>query len=457
MMSNENPKKRRILLIDDEPGLVEIIEDVLGGGAYDLTATTDSTNAMELIQNQHFDLVITDLQMPVVDGIKITETVAAQDGDTDVIVVTGYGSLETAITALKHDVYDYILKPFNVMDIESTVERVFKKRELEEQNALLQGQVADNLNQLTTLYEIARFINSSENMQEVVQFATDTLASSIGLERFCLIMDEENSGQFHVRSGAGLEDESRQQLKLAIGEGPVGKAIADGEITFVDDYRDDSIFCEGLVESDLQAIQGVLVVPLRAETDKFGALLLFDFAERTTENQQQLEWVSVLTIQIAPIIKLFLQKDAFEKVSRDPLIAVKRQMTSIIDRAAAFRGGMVFTVFKLYMKKTGGMPPNIVETHDRIFKLLSEKVSSIDAVIVLGVDSFVVILQGYTRAKAEMFGSAAKREVESLLSSENDGPFLLDYGSSVYPFDGTNAEELISIAQQNIWKQVKKS
>jgi GGDEF domain-containing protein len=88
---------------------------------------------------------------------------------------------------------------------------------------------------------------------------------------------------------------------------------------------------------------------------------------------------------------------------------------------------------------------------------LLKKVSSIDAVIVLGMDSFVVILQGQSRAQSELFGAEMKREVESILSKNGEIPFSLDYGQSVFPYDGTNAEELISIAQQNIWKQVKQA
>ena len=151
----------KILVVDDEKGLVDIITEVLTDDGYGVTGTTDSTEAVELIRENRFDLVITDLKMPKVDGLEITRIVKDKSESTDVILITGYASMESAVEALKKNVYDYILKPFNINDISNTVKRALERQRLIHQNEKLRGKIEKNLNDITTLYEISKIMTST--------------------------------------------------------------------------------------------------------------------------------------------------------------------------------------------------------------------------------------------------------------------------------------------------------
>ena len=113
----------KILVVDDEPGILELLTEVLAGDGYAVEGFTDPRKALKALEDDHFDIIITDLKMPDIDGIQLTHSAKAINQEIQVIVITGYASLESTLNAFKQDVYEYILKPFNASDILMTVRK----------------------------------------------------------------------------------------------------------------------------------------------------------------------------------------------------------------------------------------------------------------------------------------------------------------------------------------------
>ncbi|MCB1044028.1 MAG: sigma-54-dependent Fis family transcriptional regulator [Acidobacteria bacterium] len=132
-----------ILIIDDDPHVAEVLARLITKGmGHECRTCFNSSEALEMVKKQPFELIITDLVMPRVSGLDIAKTALAAYPDTLVIVVTGHRSLETGISALRIGVYDYILKPFKLDEVRHAVQRALERRTLLEENRNLKSQLA---------------------------------------------------------------------------------------------------------------------------------------------------------------------------------------------------------------------------------------------------------------------------------------------------------------------------
>ena len=132
--------KARILVVDDEEKVCQSLEEILRLENYQVAAVTSGADALSVLRVDNFDLVLLDLKMPGVDGIDVLRSIRSNNPETRVILLTGHGSLETAIEALRLGANDYLLKPASSGEILNSVERALsacaeqiRKRQLLEQ------------------------------------------------------------------------------------------------------------------------------------------------------------------------------------------------------------------------------------------------------------------------------------------------------------------------------------
>jgi DNA-binding NtrC family response regulator len=112
----------RILVVDDEPNMLRLLKTILmDKTGYEVTTTNNPLEVSKLLQEDHFDLVVTDLKMPLVDGIDLIGIVKQIDATMPIIVITAYGTIETAEEAIQKGAYDFITKPFRKETILITI------------------------------------------------------------------------------------------------------------------------------------------------------------------------------------------------------------------------------------------------------------------------------------------------------------------------------------------------
>jgi len=150
----------RILIVDDEQSMRELLSIMLRKEGYEVVTADNGEKALKAVQNDIFDLVITDLKMPQMDGMTLLKEVKESSPDTIVIVVTAFGTTEGAEKARLLGAYDYIGKPFNNDEIKLVIQNALEKGHLRKENILLKREIESR-----TGFE--NFIGKSEPMQRI--------------------------------------------------------------------------------------------------------------------------------------------------------------------------------------------------------------------------------------------------------------------------------------------------
>ena len=132
---------KRILVVDDEPSMRDMLGIMLRRERYDVLTAASRAEASQVLARRSVDLVITDLRLPDGDGIEVLRHVKAGSPETVVILMTAYGSTETAVAALKLGAHDYLIKPFDVEELKIVVRNALEREELREENRLLKAEL----------------------------------------------------------------------------------------------------------------------------------------------------------------------------------------------------------------------------------------------------------------------------------------------------------------------------
>jgi signal transduction histidine kinase len=132
-----------VLVVDDEESVATTIQAILKMDGHDVTAVTSGTDAVRLLNERQYDVVLTDLRLGDMDGVDILREVQRTSPDTAAIMLTGYASLESAVAALRSGAYDYLMKPSDVEELRATVNRAIERRAL--RRRLLELEEVDRL------------------------------------------------------------------------------------------------------------------------------------------------------------------------------------------------------------------------------------------------------------------------------------------------------------------------
>ncbi len=125
----------KMLIVDDEPIVGDRLKYSFEKEGYEVETFTDGGSALKRLEQQSFDIVITDLKMRGVDGMQVLARVHERYPEALVIVITGFGSIETAVEAMKEGAFDYITKPFRLDDVKSIVRRAGERLKLQRASA----------------------------------------------------------------------------------------------------------------------------------------------------------------------------------------------------------------------------------------------------------------------------------------------------------------------------------
>jgi DNA-binding NtrC family response regulator len=192
--------KPRILIADDEPNIRQGLAEALEDQGYEIEQAPSGEAALTLLESAPFDLVLVDLVMEEMDGIQVLQEINRQWPQTEVVIITAHGTIETAVKALKEGAYDYLTKPINVKRFRSYVHNILYSRELEEENRRLREK-------LRAEQEYSQIIGRSEKLLTILEMIDQLAPTDVTI----LIEGESGTGKelvaqaMHRKSGRGQE------------------------------------------------------------------------------------------------------------------------------------------------------------------------------------------------------------------------------------------------------------
>lgn len=117
-----------ILVVDDELLIRDLLYDFFAGQGWSISVAENGDKALDVIAHKQVDLVLSDIKMPEMDGLALTEELRRAHPEIPVILMTGYPSVDTAVSALRHRVVDYVIKPFNINQLYKTIDAALREK-----------------------------------------------------------------------------------------------------------------------------------------------------------------------------------------------------------------------------------------------------------------------------------------------------------------------------------------
>jgi len=209
----------RILFVDDDKDILMMVEQYLQMQGYDITTVDSGLKALDLIRDQDINIIFTDYKMPEFNGLELLAAVKQYKPGIEVIIVTGYGSMESAVQAMKFGCYDYLQKPFKLDHLKLIVDRIIEEKKVENKAALLRKRARGR-------YKYEGLIGISAPMQQVYEL----IETVVQQNSMVLIQGESGTGKELVARTIHHKSERRDMPFVPVNCGSIADGIPDKEL-----------------------------------------------------------------------------------------------------------------------------------------------------------------------------------------------------------------------------------
>ncbi len=310
------PEERpRVLVVDDEKFIRDILADFLGMEGYAVRTAEDGLSALRELEARHYDLVISDLKMPKMGGLELLREVARTSPDTLTVIMTGFGTVETAIDAMKRGAYDYILKPFKVEEIVHIVQRGLEKQRLAAENL--------RLREALSLYQVSEAIAASLSLEQVVATMEASALTDVHADLVFTWLDD-GSGGYRERSRARSPAVPAEASPGRLNADTIAPRLATGAPLVVHGAHAAELFAD----LPSRPVSSAAVVPLRSRERLLGWLAVVSLATPRRFDEGQRKLLSIVASRGAAAIenaRLYTDlQDTFQQTIRGLAAAIDK-------------------------------------------------------------------------------------------------------------------------------------
>lgn len=232
--------KHTILIADDDEVMCQTLSDVLKKMSYDVSSIQTGNDALSLLQNNVFDLILLDIRLPDINGLDILKKIREIDSDPFVIVMTAYADVQTAVTAMKAGAYDYINKPFEIDELKLTIKKALETKELKGEVLRLRSKQRED----NTGGDICGVSLQMDVVRELISLVSQTPRTPV------LIQGESGTGKELVANAIHYHSQRNQKPLIKINCSAIPEALLESELFGYEKgaYTDAKESRQGLIE-----------------------------------------------------------------------------------------------------------------------------------------------------------------------------------------------------------------
>ena len=443
----------KILIVDDDQFFRSLYSEILLSQGYNVASSESGADAIEYVKLNHVDLVITDLMMPDMNGQEVLERTKQYNALTDVILITGHGTIDSAIAALKSGAFDYLRKPVNKDELLLSVGRCLEQKRMLEEN---QG-----LKRSLKLLEVSRTISSCIDREKLYEHSLDAVIQEIATDAGILLFSEK------TRSDDSLYVKAVRQMSSDI----AGK-IASLFNIWISDAKNvkEGVAFYGMndfIAGEAKFIEGVnsiLVVPVKVKDAVEGFILAFNKAPVNSYSSLDIENIRFIAEQTTLAFEnvekyINAQEMAYVDSLTDLYNTRYLDITLENEIKRSMRSREPFSVLFMdldHFKNINDVHGHLVGSKllIEVAAILLECVREVDTVVRYGGDEYTIILVDTDYDIAYKVAERIRSTIEKRTFLSKDGLKLsltASIGLATYPSHAKDKKELLDMADRAMY------
>ncbi len=280
----------RVLVVDDEKMIRDMLAEFLGMEGYEVRTAEDGVAAISELQQKEFDLVISDLKMPRMGGIALLEEIGKTAPSALTVIMTGFGTVETAIDAMKRGAYDYVLKPFKLDEVVHVLKRGLEKQRMAAENM--------RLREALSLYKVSEAIAASLSLDQVLETVGDGCIDELRADLASTWLDDGEGGFFERQRLVGPDVPSGAYLGRVAERAVFERLRADGQL-----LEQGTAGLAFFAEKPDVPLVSTLAVPLRVQARTIGCIVAASYTPNKRFDEGQRKLLSIIGSPAAAAIE----------------------------------------------------------------------------------------------------------------------------------------------------------
>lgn len=285
--------KERILVVDDERAILELGRRFLSSEGFDVETASQGMQAMKLLEQGPYEILLTDIRMPGMSGLELMKMARSVRPEIIMVVITGHGTITTAIESLKMGAMGFILKPFTRQELLSSIHNALDKCRLRQENVRMKS--------LMPLFQVNQQLMMQTDLTHLMRLIIDSVKTELKVDRASIMLLNEKTGELAVKATTGFENLDENKLKKHVGEGIAGLAVEKKQPILVQRGIEDNPDLKGLLDDE--KVTSGLSVPIMIRKKVIGVLNLSKFNRGRPLGESDLGLISIFCGQVAVAIE----------------------------------------------------------------------------------------------------------------------------------------------------------
>jgi len=287
-------ESNRLMVVDDEQVIRDVLSDFFTSENFVVESISSAEDALKELESKHYDLVLTDMKMPGLSGIDLLEQIRERKLDTLVIIMTGFGTVDTAVAAMKLGAFDYINKPFKLDELIQVIRRAVSHQRLERENI--------RLKEVMNLYELSEAVNQSLNLENVLRVIAETAIKELGADQVSILLEqpEEFQTQLTEQFVYPEPDDSRPDGFGSLDQEQLLKRLEGRPYFIIPGAHTKKFFRK---YPDRKGLSCLLSVPLRIKDHVVGSVNVYSYRQNYRFGEGQAKLLVILADRAAQAIE----------------------------------------------------------------------------------------------------------------------------------------------------------